>query len=202
MRSFILLLLTCLGCYGQAFSFADPTVASWGQVSSVATCLNVVNSNTTATFDSALTVGNISNAQYFWWTVTNNTAGTVCKLDMEIWKQGSPTYNISIGIYSTTDYTNPAVQIGGNSDSVAISTFGTSRQTNTFTWSGNYPSITGTNIMVVVKDSAVGDGSNNTQLGMHNPAVATNPKPANEGTSNLVSTLSTTRIPYYKLWKQ
>lgn len=30
MRSFVLLLLSCLGCFGQAFSFADPTVASWG----------------------------------------------------------------------------------------------------------------------------------------------------------------------------
>lgn len=30
MRTLCLLLLSCLGCFGQAFSFSDPTVASWG----------------------------------------------------------------------------------------------------------------------------------------------------------------------------
>lgn len=131
--------------------------------------------------------------------VTNSASGTICNCDLSIYRQGSPSGNVTLAIYTTTNDSTPVIQVGGDSDPIACSGMSTSPQTNNFTWSANYPTVGASNFIMVIKTSVEGNSTNNLSLRLHNPYVAGVLK---GGETNFNVGVTYNRRPYYILRKQ
>ncbi len=199
MKTILLFLLSSLVCFGQSpFGFNSRIMQGNVQVSMP--CSTLISS-TTGTVDSNNGYGNAANRQYIWWPITNSSAATVCSMDLSIFKTNSPTFNVSIGIYYTTDQLNPTTQIGGDSDPIATSTFSSTSQTNRFLWSSNYPVLptsATTNYIVVIKCDGW-EATNCVRVEFHNPAIV---GIQGYGTTSFTGGSTGNRRPYYKLFAQ
>lgn len=73
----------------------------------------------------------------------SSVTASIGKVTVKIRKDGSPTDNVFIKIYSDNSGV-PNTQVGGNSDTVAGSSLSASLADQDFTWSSNVPSLTAT----------------------------------------------------------
>ena len=179
--------------YGSSVS-ADQEFATLA-----ADCVTLVASNTGA-FNNTLGFNHVASQQYVWFWFTNTADVTLCKLELGIYRIGYPGGNVSIAIYTTdTSNTNLLVQVGGDSAVISADSLSEAAQTNTFTWSADYPVIGSSNHVAVIKSSVVGSPGNSLILLRHGDFLQNS---LIVGTSALGQTLLSTRRPYFVLYSQ
>jgi len=173
MKWFWLLLIIPSICFGAEVAsingVADSSIASVGGVTGTgiasicgvdyddgdATCVSVAQSCTTANNDTDNNMGTN------YWKASKFAASknmTVCKIEVNLKKVGSPTHNITVHIYGSTGTEPDEANVIDSSDTVAASTLSTSYGYISFT--GLSAGLTsGTEYWLVIQNAG-GDGSN------------------------------------------
>lgn len=84
---------------------------------------------------------------------TPTVTGGVCRVDVRLWKSGTPTGDVWIEIWSDTGADLPNAQIGGDSSTVDVTTLNSTSGTATFesfTWVADPAITSGTKYWIVV----------------------------------------------------
>jgi hypothetical protein len=157
--AFLFLLCAALSCHAAA----HPAMAARQvpQVVAAGGCSAAGYSDNPATSGNQ-DFGDASHKLYIAAKFTAGATETICRVDVPIYKFGSPTFNITAGIYSHDSMNDsPNALIGTQSGTVSATTLGTSDPGTLVQFTGLSASLTsGTVYWVALWCSAEGDDSN------------------------------------------